>query len=141
VSTPEDKKIDFEKLTLSEDMSGSLEPIANGTSDQLLSELEAEAKAKPEEEPAEEEVKVEKSESVAGEGAKAPTISKFKSLTQKLIASDPYTVLLAVTVAVLLIAILFCLVELGRYGFDLGAKKARSAVTISAPIDISHLSC
>lgn len=135
MSTPEDKKFDFEKLTLSEDLSGSLEPVANGASEQVLPERESEAEAKKEAVPAEVEEKAEPAEAVAAEGAAVPATSKFKDLLEKLKTADPFNVLLALTVAALFIAILCCLVELGRYGFHVSAKEAKSTVTMSAPVD------
>jgi hypothetical protein len=138
VSSPEDKKIDFEKLTLSGDLSGSLEPLADGAPEQPLPEQEPEAKAEKEPAPAAAEEKAEPIESLAAKGAAIPDASKFKALLKKLSVANPYSVMLAVTVAALLIAILFCLVELGRYGFHISAKQARSTVTMSAPVEIPH---
>jgi hypothetical protein len=138
VSSPEDKIIDFEKLTLSEDLSGSLEPLADGAPEQPLPEQEPEAKVKKETAPAAEEEKPEQTESVAAEGAAVPSPSRLKSLLNKLSVANPYNVLLLITAAALLIAILCCLVELGRYGFHVSAKQARSTVTMTAPIDIPH---
>ena len=46
MSSPEDKKIDFEKLTLSEDLSGSLEPLANGAGEQPLPEQKSSLRKK-----------------------------------------------------------------------------------------------
>ena len=51
MSSPEDKKIDFEKLTLSEDLSGSLEPIANGEGEQPSPEQDVQPEAQIEPEP------------------------------------------------------------------------------------------
>jgi hypothetical protein len=136
VSTPEDKKFDFEKLTLSGDLSGSLEPVGDGASEQLLPEQEpAQAEAKKEKMPVEEEEISEQAEPVAGENEAVPATSKFKGLLEKLKTANPFNVLLALTVAALLIAILCCLVELGRYGFHVSAKEAKSTVTMSSPVD------
>jgi len=138
VSSPEDKKIDFEKLTLSGDLSGSLEPLADGAPEQPLPEQGPEAKAEKEPAAAAEEEKPEQTESVPPESAAVPAPSRLKSLLNKLSVANPYNVMLAVTVAALLIAIIFCLVELGRYGFHVSAKQARSTVTMTAPVDIPH---
>jgi hypothetical protein len=136
VSTPEDKKFDFEKLTLSEDLSGSLEPVDNGAPEPLLPEQELkQAEAKTEEMPLEEEEQFEPAEPVATEDEAVPATSKFKGLLEKLKTAHPFNVLLFLTVAALLIAILCCLVELGRYGFHISAKEAKSSVTMSVPVD------
>lgn len=141
MATPEDKKIDFERLKLFEDVSGSLEPIADGASEQILPEAELEPEATAEEAHVEEEEQAEQAEAIAGEGAEAPAQSKFKGWIKKLSTADPITVLLGLTVAALLIAVLLCLVELGRYGFDIGAKKARSTVTVNASMDLPNSFC
>ncbi len=142
VSIPEDSKILFEKLNLSEDLSGSLEPIAEESPEQALPQQEPEAEAKTEQAPvAAEEEKSEQAEANAGEEAAVPAPSKYKVLLERLSSADPFNVLLAMTVAALLIAILCCLVELGRYGFDVGAKKARSTVSMTAPIDTTRSIC
>jgi hypothetical protein len=135
VSTPEDKKFDFEKMTLSDDLAGSLEPIANGASDQVLPDREAEAEANIEDLPAEVDEEAEQDTSIAAEGPPVPAKSKYKDLLEKLKKAEPFNVLLALTVAALFIAILCCLVELGRYGFHISAKEAKVPLTISAPLD------
>jgi hypothetical protein len=135
VSSPDNKKIDFEKLTLSEDLSGSLEPLANGADEQLLTEQKLELEEKEETAPAAEEEIVEQEESLGAKVQAAPAQSKFKALVAKLSVADPFNVMLAIAVAVLLIAILCCIVELGRYGFHISAKQARSTVTMSAHVD------
>lgn len=138
MSSPENKKIDFEKLTLSEDLSGSLEPLANGAGEQPLTEQKLELEEKEETVPAAEEEITEQEELLGREGPAVPAPSKLKSLIGKLSVADPFNVLLAIAVAALLIAILFCLVELGRYGFHTSAKQAGSTVTMSARVDISR---
>jgi len=146
VSIPEDSKILFEKLNLSEDLSGSLEPIAEGAPEQDLAaegfpDQQPEARAKSDEVPADEGEKTEQSEWDAEQEAAVPAQSKYKALLERLSTADPFTVLLAMTVAALLIAILCCLMELGRYRFDVGAKKARSTVSMAAPIDTTRSIC
>jgi hypothetical protein len=142
VATPEDSKINFEKLDLSQDLDGSLEPVSGDMMDGLLSEAAAEAKEVAEESPAQAEIepeeKAEPSTTVPSQVVAVPAKSKFKNLLANLSTAEPFTVLLGLAVAALLIAILFCLVELGRYGFDLGAKKAKSTAAISAPAEISR---
>jgi hypothetical protein len=135
VSTPDDKKFDFEKLTLSEDLSGSLEPIANGASEQVLPEQESEAEAIKEEVPTEEEEAVEQAEPVAAKDAAVAATSKYKDLLEKLKTADPFNVLLALAVAALFIAIICCIVELGRYGFHVSAKEAKATLTMSTLVD------
>lgn len=136
MATPDDKKIDFEKLKLSEDISGSLEPLAEEAPELPMLEQEAEAEAQTDEE-----AKSDKPESDAGAEAAVPTTSKYRDLLEKLSTADPFTVMLGIAVAAMLIAILCCLIELGRYGFDVGAKKAKSTVTMTAPVDIPHSFC
>jgi len=136
VSSPEDEKIDFEKLDISEDISGSLEPVAEEASELPLLQQEAEAEAQTDEE-----AKSDEPQSDAGSEAAVPTPSKYRDLLEKLSTADPFTVMLGIAVAALLIAILCCLIELGRYGFDVGAKKAKSTVTMTAPVDIPHSFC
>ncbi|MGA2061667.1 MAG: hypothetical protein ABSG67_14375 [Thermoguttaceae bacterium] len=138
MSSPEDKKIDFEKLTLSEDLSGSLEPLANGAGERPLSEQKLELEEKEEAAPATEQEIAEQEELVGREGPPAPAKSKLKAFIDKLSVADPFNVMLAIAVAALLIAILCCLVELGRYGFHISAKQARSTVTMSDGVDISR---
>ena len=138
MSSPENKKIDFEKMTLSEDLAGSLEPLADGAGEEPLPEQKLELEEKEETLPAAEEEIAEQEELVGREGPAVPAPSKLKSLLNKLSAADPFNVMLAMAVAALLIAILCCLVELGRYGFHTSAKQARSTVTMSAPLDISR---
>ena len=138
MSSSGNKKIDFEKLTLSEDLSGSLEPLADGAGEQPLPEQKLELEEKEETAPAAEEEIAEQEDLVGREGSAAPVQSKLKSLIDKLSVADPFNVMLAIAVAALLIAILCCLVELGRYGFHFSAKQARSTVTMSAPLDISR---
>jgi hypothetical protein len=140
VSTPDDKKIDFEELRVTQDFEGSLEPIPEEASAGLLSELEAESEARKEKSPEEEEI-TERSETPADAGAAVSAKSKFRNLVERLSAADPFTVMLSIAVAALLIAIFICLVELGRYGFDVRAKKAKSTVTISAPMDLPRSFC
>ena len=141
MSSSGNKKIDFEKLTLSEDLSGSLEPLANGAGEQDLLEQALEPEEKEETVPAAEEEIAEQEDLVGREGPAAPAQSKLKSLIDKLSVADPFNVMLAIAVAALLIAILCCLVELGRYGFHFSAKQARSTVTMSAGVDISRPIC
>jgi hypothetical protein len=141
VSSPENKKIDFEKLTLSEDLSGTLEPLANGASEQLLPESEIVSEEKIETSTAAEEELAEHEEFVGEEGPPAAAPSRFKELINNLSTANPFNVLLAITVAALLIAILCCVIELGRYGFHISAKQARSTVTMSAPLDIVRQTC
>jgi hypothetical protein len=136
VSSPEDKKIDFEKLTLSEDLTGSLEPLADGAGEEPLAEQKLELEENELTVPTVEEEIAEQEELVGTESPAAPAQSKFKALVDKLKVADPFNVMLAIAVGALLIAILCCLVELGRYGFHTSAKKARSTVTMSAPVDI-----
>ncbi len=135
MSSPEDKKIDFEKLSLSEDLAGSLEPIGNGAGEQPLPEQELQPEAKIEPEPALEEKLPTLEELTGPEGAEAPAPSKLKALINKLSVADPFNVMLVIAAAALFIAILCCLVELGRYGFHISAKQARSTVTMSAPVE------
>jgi hypothetical protein len=135
VSSPDNKKIDFEKLTLSEDLSGSLEPLANGTDEQPLTEQKLELEEKEEIAPTAEPETAEQEELVGAKVPAAPGQSKFKALVARLSVADPFNVMLAIAVAALLIAILCCIVELGRYGFHFSAKGARSTVTMSAPVD------
>jgi hypothetical protein len=141
VSSPEDKKIDFEKLTLSEDLSGSLEPLANGAGEEPLTDQKLELEEKEETTPAAEQEIAEQEELVGAKGPAVPAQSKFKSLVDKLSVADPFNVMLAIAVAALVIAILCCLVELGRYGFHFSAKQARSTVTMSAGVDVSRPIC
>ncbi len=141
MSSPDNKKIDFEKMTLSEDLSGSLEPITNGADEQPLPEQKLELEEKEETVPAAEEEIAEQEDLVGTESPAVPAPSKFKALVDKLKVADPFNVMLAIAVAALLIAILCCLVELGRYGFHTSAKQARSTVTMSAPVDIFRPTC
>jgi hypothetical protein len=128
VSMPEDKKFNFEKLSLSDDLTDSLEPINEGESEQLSQEQKAEV-------PPEEEPKTAAHESHVGKREAVPPTSKFKDLVTKLSAANPFTVMLAVAVAALFIAILCCIIELGRYHFQISAKKAINSVTVSANLD------
>jgi len=141
VSSPEDKKIDFEKLTLSEDLSGALEPLANGAAEPSPEVQAPQAQAEIQPPPAPVEETVQRREPIAPAGTHVEEQSKFKSLLNKLSAAHPYNVLLAIAIAALLIAILCCLVELGRYGFHISAKQARNPVSMSAPAEIHRQSC
>jgi hypothetical protein len=141
VATPDDKKIDFEKLTLSEDLSGSLEAIGNGVGEQPLTEQKIVLEEEKEPVPVEEQETTEQEKLAGAEGPAVPAPSKFKSMVAKLSVANPFNVMLAIAVAALLIAILCCLVELSRYGFHFSAKQARSTVTMSAPVDIFRPTC
>jgi hypothetical protein len=132
VAKPEDEKIDFEKFSLSEDLSGSLEPLTNGA-DSLLptvehggAELNPEDSFDPTNEPT-----VQVASESADESEPVSAASDRRGFFQKLAGANPYNVLLAVAVAALLIAILCCLIELGRYGFDLGAKGAKHSAMLN----------
>jgi hypothetical protein len=141
VSSPEDKKIDFEKLDLSDDLSGALEPLAGEAEEPLLQAQAPQAldEIMPPPEPVEETFPVQ--EPVAATGTRAEEQTKFKSIMNKLSEANPLNVLMAITIAALLIAILCCLVELGRYGFHIRAKQAGNSVSMSAPAEIHRQSC
>ncbi len=141
MSTPEDKKFDFDNLNPSEDLSGELEPTAKAPSEGLLPKEGAEAEAKTEAFPTEETDKREQAEAEVGKGAAIPLSEKIKVWLEELKTADPFTVMLGLTVAALLIAILCCLVELGRYHFNVSAKKAVAPVTMTMPSDIHHWFC
>jgi hypothetical protein len=141
VSSPEDKKFDFEKLTLSDDLSGALEPLSNGAEAPPPQPEAPQARAEIEPPPEPIEESIQDKEPIAPAGGRAEEPSKYKSLLVKLSAASPYNVLLAITIAALLIAIIFCLVELGRYGFHISAKQARNSASISAPAEIHRHSC
>ena len=146
MSTPEEDKFDFEELKLPDDLSGSLEPFAEPAPEESIPE-----QAEAEEAPAEEDRKTKKKEKTrkkektepeemaAVEGQRSAR-DKIGNIMQKLTAADPFTVMLSVALAAIVIAILCCLVELGRYGFDIRAKNPLSTITITAPSDISHSS-
>jgi hypothetical protein len=134
VATPDDNKIDFDKLSLSGDLSDSLEPIAENPPEIPIPEQEPEAEAKIEQLPADVEKAADQVETVSDEFKAVPSESKYKVWLQKLATADPYTVLLGITVAALLIAVLCCLIELGRYRFDIGAKGAKQPLTMATPV-------
>jgi hypothetical protein len=129
---------------LSGDLADFPQPLADVGGEPLMSEQKPLDEAKVEEsgeellpmdeEPAAETDETEAVDEVADKGA-APAQSKFKVLLQRLKTADPYTVMLSIAVAALLIAILCCLIELGRYRFDLGAKGAKVAVTTVAMVE------
>ena len=133
MSAPEDNKIDFEKLKLSDSLSDSLEPIGEPMEEQPLPEHEAEAAAD-----VTEEATTDESKSDVGESKATEKESKFKSIVKELSAADPFNVLLSLALAALLIAVIFCLVELGRYGFQINAKKTVNTITMSLPIDSTY---
>jgi hypothetical protein len=144
VSTPDENKFDLEDLNLSGDLSDLPQPLADAGNEPLLSEPKPLDEAKVEEsgeellpvdeQPAEEIDETDVIEQVADAGT-APTQPKFKVLIQRLKTANPYTVMLSIAVAALLIAILCCLIELGRYGFDLGAKGAKVSVSTVATVE------
>jgi hypothetical protein len=144
VSTPDENKenkIDLEDLTLSGGLSDLPQPLGDVGGEPLLSEPEPFDQAKVEESgeellpvgeaPAQE---TEEPEEPSDRPA-APAQSRFKVLVERLKTANPYTVMLSIAVAALVIAILCCLIELGRYRFDLGAKGAKVAVTTVAAIE------
>ena len=141
MSSPDNKKIDFEKMTLSEDLAGSLEPLADGAGEEPLPEQKLELEEKEETVPVAKEEIAEQEELFSAERPAASAPSKLKALVDKLKVAEPFNVMLAIAVAALLIAILCCLVELGRYGFHTSAKKARSTVTMSDGVDFSRPIC
>ncbi|MGA2798228.1 MAG: hypothetical protein ABSE63_11655, partial [Thermoguttaceae bacterium] len=98
MSSPDNKKIDFEKLTLSEDLSGSLEPLAEGAGEQPLTEQKLELEEKEETPPAAEQEIAEQEEPVGREGPAVPAQSKLKALIDKLSVADPFNVMLAIAV-------------------------------------------
>ena len=108
---------------------------------QLLPEQEPEAEAIKEIAPATEQEIAKQEDLVGREGPAVPAPSRLKVLINKLSVADPFNVMLAIAVAALLIAILCCLVELGRYGFHTSAKQARSTVTMSDGVDIFRSIC
>jgi hypothetical protein len=129
---PEDNKFDFEELKLPEDFSDSLEPLEESGAGQPVSEpAEAPAGAAP----AEEDLKAEQADTTGEEGEAVPAGPKAATFLEKLSTADPFTVMLGITVAALLIAILCCLVELGRYHFDFGAKEAKKSAAVTLHID------
>jgi hypothetical protein len=136
VSSPEDNKIDFEKLSLSAELSDSLEPIPNGIGEPAPIDQDLQSEAKTEAEPALEEKIAEQEEVAAPELPPGQPPGKLQALINKLSVAEPFNVMLAIAVAALLIAILCCIVELGRYGFHVSAKQARTAASISAPAEI-----
>ena len=133
MSSPEDNKIDFEKLKLSDSLSDSLEPIGEQPEEQPLPEHEAEAAAGKTEE-----AEADESKSDVGESKATEKESKFKSILTKLSAADPFNVMLSLALAALLIAVIFCMVELGRYHFQINAKKTVNTITMSSPIDSNY---
>ncbi len=128
MSSPDDKKIDFEKLSLSDDLTGSLEPIAEEAPEKPAVQQEAVAEVQTDEE-----LKAESSEKLSAEAIEAPP-SKFQDFLKRLSTADPYTVMLGMAVAALLIAVLCCLVELYRYGFHVSTKEVRTSLSMIAPI-------
>jgi hypothetical protein len=165
VSTPEDDKFDFDDLKLTDDLGSlesfpdaGLEPLPETGFDSLLEPgtdqftaeqseaTETTGEAAPEEDKKDQKKakkkkkgkRAESDEVRLGEGGEAPAESKISVYIKSLKAADPFTVMLATAVVALLIAILCCLVELSRYHFDIGAKKARQTVSITVSLDSTH---
>lgn len=70
----------------------------------------------------------------AEEGPAEAEKEKGPGFLARLAESNPYTVILAASVAALLIAILCLVLELSSYGFDVKAKEAGQSMRISAPV-------
>ncbi|HEY4760470.1 MAG TPA: hypothetical protein VIH42_07815 [Thermoguttaceae bacterium] len=149
---PEDDKFDFQDLKLPDDFSASLKPPTEEAPAEPLPE-QAEAQAKTEEAPVEEDAKAEKkakkekkrkkekaepAESVTGEGKPSTVWSRVGPIMEKLSAADLFTVMLSIALVALLIAILCCLIELGRYRFDIRAKGAKQAITATTKVDANY---
>jgi hypothetical protein len=67
--------------------------------------------------------KKEKKEKKAGEGG----------LVESIFNASPYTVMLAISLAAILLACLFLFIELGNYGRDIKAQDAKQRVSVAAP--------
>jgi hypothetical protein len=135
VSSPEDNKIDFEKLSLSEDLMGSLEPIGDEAAGHPAPEPGAEGEPQLELEPALHEEMAAQEQPVGAPVAETRPQSKLNALISRLRVADPYNVMLAIALAALFIGILGCVIELGRYGFHISAKSARTT-TMSAAVEV-----
>jgi hypothetical protein len=72
-------------------------------------------------------------EAATVEGEEKPAKEKGPSFLERLTEASPFTVLLGLTVAALLIAALLLLAEWRRYQYDTGARDARQAVM--APVE------
>jgi hypothetical protein len=86
----------------------------------------AKKKAKKEKKPKE---KKQKPVVQAAEGERAKS-----TLGKRLSEASPYTVMLGVTLAALLLAVVFLLIELSRYQFDVKASTAKGIVMIESPL-------
>ncbi len=154
MSTPEDKKNDFEELKLTDEFSDSLEPIeeplfAHPAPEQAESAAIAEeaqteevekAQKKAEQEKESKKEKRKRAEAALGQGEPSQARLKAAALMQKLSTADSFTVLLSLALLALLIAIFYCLVELGRYRFDIHAKDAKQAVSAATTVEpLPHL--
>jgi hypothetical protein len=73
-------------------------------------------------------------EQVREEEVKAP---KGPGFLARLAESNPYTVMLVVSLAALLIGVLCLLLELGSYGFDIKAKSVRQSANAAAPANLT----
>jgi hypothetical protein len=147
VSSPDHKKIDFEDLNLSNDLASSLEPLTEDStldSPAVGAEIEtpAEAPSTKDGKKAKKKVKNEPSDSaVLKKAAKTKTIgegTKFDLFVKKLSKANPFTVMLCIALAALFIAVVCCLVELGRYQFHISAKQTAKA-PMSAPLDAASV--
>ena len=119
---------------------GSLEPIGDEAGEQPAPELGALGEPQLEPEPELQEEMPAQEEPAAAQAAESKPQSKVRAWIDKLSVADPFNVMLAIAVAALLIAILCCVVELGRYGFHVSAKGARST-TMSAPAEDFRSAC
>jgi outer membrane biosynthesis protein TonB len=160
VADSEEKKHDFENLNISNEpvdhfdsfpepstigrMPAPLPPEALTESDAATEPEEPEetgkkGKKKKEKKPKEKKIKekkVKKERAPKVERETAGGASKSSGLMLKLSKSDPFTVMLGISLAALLIAILCCAVELFRYNLDTSAKEAKMKTVMTAPVDI-----
>jgi hypothetical protein len=71
--------------------------------------------------------------------AKAPKAVKVKResspFSKKLAQSNPFIVILGLTLVALILAVIFLAVELMRYDLDIHATQGKHGITMSAPIE------
>jgi hypothetical protein len=80
-------------------------------------------------------------EKKAGKAKAAPGEKKaMPAIFQRLRRSSPYTVLLGIALAALLLGVLFWVVELGRYGYDLKAQ-GKKGFSLNASAAVSTSVC
>lgn len=71
--------------------------------------------------------------------AKAPKAVKVKKESspffKKLARSNPFIVILGITLVALLLAVIFLAVEMSRYDFDIHATQGKHGITMNAPVE------